>query len=64
MFVDAHRPPRVVPAVRPRRDWRSDRPRACGEYDGIISMPSSRIALPNCVGFDLSTPPPAFGVRQ
>ena len=50
--------PYMVPSCR------SERPRTSGEHDGIISMPSSFIARPNCVGFDLSTVPPAFGVCQ
>ena len=41
--------------MRPRMapDCRSERPRACGEYDRIMSMPKFLIVQRNCVGFDL-----------
>jgi hypothetical protein len=42
----------------------SDRPRACGEYAGIICTPNSFIARPTCVNRCLSTFSPAFGVTK
>lgn len=50
------------PCTVPKK--RSERPRASGEYDGIIPIPSSPMARPNCVGLALSTLPPAAGVCQ
>ena len=59
----------VIPAAASsftKRSWwvrnaRSDRPRASGEYAGIIVIPSCALARPNCVGWRLSTVPPAAG---
>lgn len=42
--------------------FRSDRPRASGEYAAIVWAPSSCMALPTCVDRLLSTLPPAVGV--
>src|SRR4051812_2052604 len=44
--------------------FRSDRPRAWGEYAGIICTPNSFSALPTCVKRCLSTGSPAFGVTK
>ncbi len=43
---------------------RSERPRAWGEYAGIICMPNSFIALPTCVSRCLSTLSPALTVTK
>ncbi len=63
-----------VPVIPPRASFRGrrpcavpnqrcDRPRDFVEYDGIISIPNSPIALPNCVGLALHTFPPAAGAQ-
>src|SRR4051812_6199013 len=62
--ADAGQPQFLGQASLPSAEIRSDRPRAWGEYAGIICTPNSFNALPTCVKRCLSTGPPAFGVRK
>ena len=48
--------------MRPR--MAPDCPRACGDYDRIMSMPKPLIFQRNRVGFDLYSAPAAFGLCE
>ena len=55
---------RPSPAKAGVENTRSERPRACGEYAAICSIPGCFRARPNCVETVLDTGPPASGVKK